>query len=180
MRARLRRGVRQCVERRVGAGAGGEERPAACNEDDGGCNLGEASMMRLGGNFAVMLMVQSRDGARALGNLLEPVADSLGLHMHVDAIEGRLHEHAIPDVRVTVFGADRVGIVAQVTGALAEAGFDILDLDSDVAGSADQPVYVMHIEGRAREGIEAVRSALAAVSREDIEVEVQPIETMIG
>jgi glycine cleavage system transcriptional repressor len=147
---------------------------------DGGCNLGEASMMRLGGNFAVMLMVQSRDGARALGNLLEPVADSLGLHMHVDAIEGRLHEHAIPDVRVTVFGADRVGIVAQVTGALAEAGFDILDLDSDVAGSADQPVYVMHIEGRAREGIEAVRSALAAVSREDIEVEVQPIETMIG
>lgn len=147
---------------------------------EGGCNLGEASMMRLGGNFAVMLMVQARDGARDLAALVEPVAESLALHMHLDAIEGRLHQHAIPDVRVTVFGADRAGIVAQVTGALAQAGFDILGLDSDVAGSTAQPVYVMHMEGRAREGIDAVRSALAAVSGADIEVEVQPIETMIG
>lgn len=163
----------------------GEDRPGIVAKltaalYDGGCNLGEASMMRLGGNFAVMLMVQPQDSGRHLRALVEPVAESLGLHLHVDAIEGRLHQHAIPDVRVTVFGADRAGIVAQVTGALAEAGFDILDLDSDVAGSAAEPVYVMHIEGRAREGIDAVSSALETVSRSDIEVEVQPIDTMIG
>jgi len=163
----------------------GEDRPGIVAKTtaalfEGGCNLGEASMMRLGGNFAVMLMVQDAGSARSLAALVEPVAESLGLHLHVDPIEGWLHRHLVPDVRVTVFGADRAGIVAQVAGALAEAGLNILDLESDVAGSETDPVYIMHIEGQAREGVPALRSALAALERGDIEVEVEPIDTLIG
>src|SRR5690606_15972300 len=125
---------------------------------EGGCNLGEASMARLGGNFTIMLMVQFEGSAHALRDLVAPVSDSLGLHLHVDRIEGELHRHLVPDVRISVFGADRAGIVAQVTGALAEAGLNILDLESDVGGTQEQPIYIMHIEGQAREGIEALRS----------------------
>ena len=147
---------------------------------EGGCNLGEASMMRLGGNFTMMLMVQHAGTAKALTELVEPVAESLDLHLHVDRIEGQLHKHIEPDVRITVHGADRAGIVAQVTGALAEAGLNILDLESDVAGSPDQPIYVMHIEGVAREGIESLRSALAVVAHDGIEAHIQSIDTMIG
>ncbi len=148
---------------------------------EGGCNLGEASMMRLGGNFAIMLMVGCEGTARQLSELVAPVAESLGLHHHVDAIRGGLHEHRLPDVRIRVFGADRAGIVAHVTSALAEAGLDILDLESDVAGSAEEPIYVMVIEGHAREGIDALRSALEGLRTEDgIDASVEPIETMIG
>jgi len=148
---------------------------------EGGANLGEAAMMRLGGNFTIMLMVQFEGQVRELQNLVEPVAESLGLHLHIDRIEGHLHQQLVPDVRVTVFGADRAGIVAQVTGALAEAGMNILDLQSDVGGSEEEPVYIMSIEGQAREGIEALRSALEAIAGEDgIEVDIQPIDTMIG
>ncbi len=147
---------------------------------EGGCHLGEASMMRLGGNFAVMLMVRHDGTAKALAELVEPVADSLGLHMHVDVSAGGLHQHLEPDVRITVFGADREGIVAQVTSALAEAGLNILDLESDVAGSEDKPVYIMHIEGQAREGIEALRAALDIVAPADVDVEIHPIDTYIG
>lgn len=149
-----------------------------------GCNLGEATMARLGGNFSVMLMVQHDGGAEHLNAVIDPVARELGLRVHVDRIEGHLHRHLIPDVRVTVYGADRAGIVAQVTGALAGAGFDILDLQSDVGGSAERPVYIMTMEGQARAGIAAIEAALAALkrdgSRDGIEVDVQPIETMIG
>ena len=147
---------------------------------EGGCNLGEASMMRLGGNFTIMLMVQHDGTVKSLAELVEPVAESLDLHLHVDRIEAYLHKHIEPDVRITVHGADRAGIVSQVTGALAEAGLNILDLESDVAGSDDKPIYILHIEGVAREGVEALRSALAAIAETGIEAKIQAIDTMIG
>jgi glycine cleavage system transcriptional repressor len=147
---------------------------------EGGCNLGEATMMRLGGNFSIMLMVQSELNSKGLHDLVMPVAESMGLHLHVDHIEGGLHQHFDPDVRITVYGADRAGIVAKVTGALAEAGLHILDLESDVAGSSDKPIYIMHIEGHAGEGIEALRAALEVVHKEGIEVQIAPVQTLIG
>ncbi|HEY0634123.1 MAG TPA: ACT domain-containing protein [Gammaproteobacteria bacterium] len=147
---------------------------------EGGCNLGEATMMRLGGNFSIMLMVQSELNSKGLHDLVMPVAESMGLHLHVDRIEGGLHQHLDPDVRITVYGADRAGIVAKVTGALAEAGLHILDLESDVAGSSDKPIYIMHIEGHAAEGIEALQSALEVVNKEGIEVQIAPVQTLIG
>ncbi|MDV3239188.1 MAG: amino acid-binding protein [Gammaproteobacteria bacterium] len=147
---------------------------------EGGCNLGEATMARLGGNFSVMLMVQHVGTLESLLALVEPVARELGLHAHGDRIEGHLHRHLIPDVRVTVYGADRAGIVAQVTGALSAVGFNILDLQSDVGGSEARPLYIMTMEGQARDGIEAIEAALAPLARDGIEVDVQPIETLIG
>ena len=147
---------------------------------EGGCNLGEASMLYLGGNFTIMLMVQFTGNERQLGELVAPVCESLGLRLHVDRIEGALHRHPAPDVRVTVAGADRPGIVAKVTGVLAEAGLNILNLDSAVAGSEDAPIYIMHIEGQAREGIEPLRAALDIVNREGIEASLTPMDTVIG
>ncbi len=147
---------------------------------EGGCNLGEASMMRLGGNFTIMLMVELEGSGGELRKLLEPAARSLNLHIHIDDIKGRLHRHLEPDVSITVYGADRAGIVARVTGVLADAGLHILELDSDVAGSRENPIYVMHIEGHAGEGIEALRLALKRIERDGIEVSLQAVDTMVG
>lgn len=147
---------------------------------EGGANLGEASMLRLGGNFSIMLMTQFQGSAEELDRLIGPVVASMGLRHHVDPIQGRLHQHASADVRVTVYGADRAGIVARVTGALAEAGLDILELESDVIGSAAKPVYVMVIEGRANQGIEALQSALDAVADPAVDARIESIDTMMG
>lgn len=138
-------------------------------------------MMRLGGNFTIMLMVKFAGTQKALAEILESEVDSLGLHMHIDKIEAHLHAHLQPDVRISVYGADKMGIVARVTSALAETGLHILDLESDVAGEMDKPIYVMHIEGHAAEGVEALRAALDVVKKEaGIEAQLEPIETMIG
>jgi glycine cleavage system transcriptional repressor len=147
---------------------------------DGGCNLGEASMMRLGGTFTIMLMVDFERSSKALTDVIAPVAESLDLHLHLDRIEGKLHQHVEPDVRVTVYGADRAGIVAKVTGALAEAGLNITDLESMVGGSEDKPIYVMQIEGTAAEGIESLQAAVDVIREEGVEAHLEPIETMIG
>jgi len=145
-----------------------------------GMNLGEASMLRLGGNFTIMMMVSGPLDGQALARALGPVADELGLSLHIDPMQGGLHRHLVPNLMVRVNGADRAGIVAKVTGVLADAGFNILDLESDVAGSAQQPVYLMQIAGVAQVPLETLEAALAPLREEGIEVNITPIETLVG
>lgn len=148
---------------------------------EAGGNLGEASMLRLGGSFTIMLMVEHEGDADRLAAAMKPVEDELELQSHVMPIAGVLHEHPEPDARVTVYGADRTGIVAEVTRALADAGLDILDLSSTVGGTADRPIYVLHIEGRANNGLPALRRAVRALSgRGGIDVRLAPVETLVG
>lgn len=147
---------------------------------DRGLNLGEASMLRLGGNFTIMMMVSGELDARTLESALADVARSLNLSLHIDPMQGGLHRHVPPNFMVRVSGADKAGIVAKVTGVLAEAGFNILDLESDVAGRAEQPVYIMQIAGIASVPLETLEDALKALRSEGIDVNISPVETLVG
>ncbi len=146
----------------------------------GGFNLGETSMIRLGGNFTIMMMVNGEGTEQSLLPLLEPVAGELGLQIHLDPIRGALHQHRVPNFQVRVNGADQAGIVARVTGALAGGGFNILELESDVVGSAQKPVYIMTIQGYADATLESLEAALESLKGQGIDVHVSPIETLIG
>ena len=145
-----------------------------------GCNLGEAGMQQLGKNFSMMLIVETNESQAQLKQSLGAVIDEFVLALHIDVAEPLSHEHMIPDVRVTVHGADRSGIVAQVTQAAAAAGLNIIDLISDVGGTGDAPIYILHIEGVAANGIEKLEQALTLVQAEGIKVDVRPVETMLG
>lgn len=163
----------------------GEDRPgivaavarALC---DAGCHLGEASMIRLGGSFTIMLMVRGAITDQRLEETLAPVAAGLGLRCHIDPVAGGLHHHIVPNIQVRVTGADRAGIIAEVTEALAATGFNILELDSDVCGDAERPVYIMNIQGCATAPIEELEGALSQLAERGVSVDVAPIETLIG
>ena len=142
------------------------------------CQLAEASMMRLGGNFAIMLRV-SHQADRDLRRILAAVTEGMQLHLHLDEDVPAAQLHVEPDVHITVYGADRSGIVAQVTGALAEAGMHIIDLETAVGGSTDRPIYIMSIEGHAAQGIPALQQAVEHLG-DDIEVNLVPIDTLRG
>ncbi len=147
----------------------------------GQCNLGEASMTRLGGNFTIMLMVNYDGVEESLEHLIQEVCEAQELRFHVDPIVGELHHHVVPDVRISVHGADRAGIVAEVTGALAEAGLNILDLESDIGGTEENPIYIMHVEGVATKGIEALKKTLETLTSEkNIDTHLTPVDTFIG
>ena len=143
-------------------------------------NLGEASMLRLGGNFTIMMMVSGHMDADALRQALSMVVKELGLSLHIDPMKGGLHRHVPPNLMVRVSGADRAGIVARVTGVLADAGFNILDLESDVAGTAEQPVYIMQIAGVATVPLESLEQAVSGLREEGIEVNISPVEMLVG
>ena len=148
----------------------------------GGCHLGEASMLRMDGNFTIMLMVRFSGTATALSALLAPIADELQLHVHLDPSASGQTTRQEPDVQISVHSADRAGIVAQVTSVLAAAGLNILDLESDIGGSADNPFYIMQIEGIATQGIAALQQALQTwyqTNEQPLEVRLTPITAAI-
>jgi glycine cleavage system transcriptional repressor len=145
-----------------------------------GLSLGEASMIRLGGNFTIMMMVQSPVSAEDIDQALAPIIDGMDLCMHLDPIEAHLHKHVVPNITVRVNGADRAGIVAQVTSALAETGFNILDLSSDVVGNDAEPLYIMVIDGYSDKSIEELQDAVDRIDKSGLDVNISPIETMVG
>ncbi len=144
-----------------------------------GWTLGETSMLRLGGNFTIMMMVAGAESDEQLKEVMQPVAYRLHLHLHVDEISGGLHQHALPNYQVQVVGADRAGIVAQVTGILSETDFSILELSSDVAGTESDPVYIMTIQGHSLAELETLKEALNRLG-EDVDVTVKPLEILFG
>ncbi len=144
------------------------------------CHLGEASMIRLGGSFTIMLMVRSHSAAPEILAVLTPLAEELGLRMHLDQLTGGLHQHLAPNFQVHVTGADRAGIVADVTDILSAHGFNILELESDVAGDLQHPIYLMHIQGFCAETLETLESALAPLVSQGVAVAVAPVDILIG
>jgi glycine cleavage system transcriptional repressor len=147
---------------------------------EGEWTLGETSMARLGGNFTIMMMVQGEGAIDVLSRRINPAAESLGLHVHVDSIEAEMHKHPEPNVEVRVYGADRAGIIADVTSAMADAGLNILDLNSEVGGTEASPVYVVVIDGVVEGGVDKLESAATALNQKGLKVDVEAIDTMLG
>jgi len=126
------------------------------------------------------MLVETQLNKHQLTELMQPVAKQLGLRLHIDSVENPDHHRIEPDVLINVYGADRVGIVAQVTERLAQAGLNILDLSSEVGGTSEQPFYIMSITGQANQGIETLEQALAELRQTGIETHLQTFELMIG
>ncbi|HVM66824.1 MAG TPA: ACT domain-containing protein [Acidimicrobiales bacterium] len=135
---------------------------------DRGCNLEDASMSILWGHFAMMLVVDAPEGADA-GGLEEEIAAAtrpFGLVVVVRAIDeagGQTGQGE--EWTVSLYGADRPGIVHRVSTALAAAGANITDLTTRVIGDPGQPVYAMFLDVIAPTG-SSLDVALAAVAED--------------
>ena len=114
-----------------------------------GCNLEDTSMTILRGHFAMMLVVDAPPelGAEALEAALAVPASDLDLVVTVRAIREAVDAPPGGDPwALSVYGADRPGIVHGVTALLAEQGVNIVDLATRVIGDPGQPVYAMVLE----------------------------------
>ena len=110
-----------------------------------GGNLEDSAMTILGGQFAIVLLVSTDDEPDALEAALAQATAPLGLAVSVTRGQGAGRDSEATHL-LSVYGADKPGIVAGVTGALAEVGANVVDLETQVIGAAEQPVYAMVIE----------------------------------
>jgi len=147
----------------------------------GKCNLGESSMARLGDNFTIMLMVQFDGSSQDLEELVTPVAKTLGLHQHVDQVQGGQHFLIQPNVRISVYCSDRPGVMEEVTASLAKSGLNILNLDSNIGIEKNMTTYYIHLEGVAGDGIDPLYEALETLSKDkNMQTQLIPIDTLLG
>lgn len=116
---------------------------------DLGGNVEDSQMSILGGHFAVMLLVAVPEGTQrelVVARLAEVAQEHALEAVSVAKVSEAASRPAPPSHVVSVYGADRPGIVHAVSSALAEAEVNITDLETKLTGSAEAPVYVMVLE----------------------------------
>jgi glycine cleavage system transcriptional repressor len=145
-----------------------------------GANLADTAMTNLAGQFAMVLVVElpGDEPPEALERALADAAGALGLTV---AVEPLAPELAAPPAgvademawAVSVYGADRPGIVHRVTTLLADLGANVVDLSTRTIGTPDEPVYVMLLDITlpAGEDTDHLRTALLGLA-DDLRVEI--------
>jgi len=116
-----------------------------------GCNLEDSAMTRLEGEFAIMLIFStpSKLTPEALRKAFVPLERTLHLAIHLKALskkESHAPRKAGKSHLISVYGADRPGIVFKVSEALAKAGLNITDVHTHRSAGGGPSLYMMLLE----------------------------------
>lgn len=136
-----------------------------------GVNVTDSHMGILRGHFAMTLIVAVPDEAEGLEAELQRAGRELGLEaLTLAPVADAAPVSGEPTHTVTVYGADHTGIVAAVARTLADAGVNVVDLNTRLTGD----LYVMFLEIAAPGGVPDLSEVARA---QGVEVSVQPLET---
>lgn len=147
-----------------------------------GCNLLDSSMTLLRGEFALILMCELPDSKsiEQLEESLHGLESQLGMTVHVREMseeELREADAAVNSFMVSVYGADKPGIVARVTKSLATAAISI----TDVQTKSINDLFVMLLEVSAPPSVsgDSVRNSLKQIATElSVDITVQTLEAV--
>lgn len=115
----------------------GRDRPGIINRlttpiTDSGCNIADSRMTILGGEFAILMMVEG--SWNAIGKLetqLPGLQEKLGLTIISKRTESEGEGQGVIPYGVTVVSLDHPGIVNQLTGFFSSRNINIHDLYTD-------------------------------------------------
>ncbi|MGH2772661.1 MAG: glycine cleavage system protein R [Actinomycetota bacterium] len=143
-----------------------------------GCNLADCTMTRLGGQFAMILLVEVPDevGVERLREALKDPAGQFGLDVSTRDAKGPSVPEDHLSYVISVYGADRPGIVHEIAKELASAGVNIADLVSHVVGDN---IYTMILEVELPPDADAAgleRRLQAAAEGIGLDVTLRPME----
>lgn len=116
------------------------------------CNLEDSSMMRLGSEFAVLLIFTSDQtlNITSRSNLFISLEKKWKLSVGLKKISRTEAKFQAPRkslFSISVHGGDQPGLVYRVTSALAESGFNITDLSTHRTAHRRSPGYMLFLEG---------------------------------
>ena len=156
-----------------------------------GCNLEDSAMTRLEGEFAIMLIFSAGPAmtAERLQTAFEPLQRRMRLAIHLKRLTKP--ETATPRARgrrylISVYGADRPGIVAHVSELLARSGANIVDVHthrSVASGVRRGPsLYLLVLEVELSRTVSAPsveRKLKHAAQRLHVEVNMHPADVTV-
>ncbi len=145
---------------------------------DNGFNIEDSSSTLLRGIFSMILIVSKREDVEVsvIQDLFAPLnymtISVKKISRKPPVIEGETYS-------LSVYGADKAGIVYNVSKFLAEKGINIVDLQTKVAGKEDKPIYIMLLEVVVPQGLgDQWKDELKSISKSlGIDLSVKSIET---
>ena len=137
-----------------------------------GANITDSRMAILRGHFSMTLIVEG-----AAREALDADLSQLGLEAYsvAEVAEAAAGPRSEPNAVVSVHGADHPGIVAAVTGALADAEVNVCDLQTRLA--RDLYVMIIDVAVPPELGLEALDGRLQAVAADQgVALTLRPVD----
>lgn len=116
-----------------------------------GCNIEDSSMTLLCGEFAMILLVAlpPKTGISQLKQAFVPAEKKLGLSVlirNISNLEDAAQKSKGNAFILSVYGADKPGIVYGISNMLAKNKINITDVQTNISKSSKNPVYIMLLE----------------------------------
>ncbi|MBI3591195.1 MAG: ACT domain-containing protein [Candidatus Melainabacteria bacterium] len=117
-----------------------------------GANINDSSHTIIGNQFAMLLLISTGPGytLEKIQNVFQDICKKRNLTIHVHELKDediyrKSHEMGQLCV-IHLYGADKPGIVYQVTNLLAKNNVNITDLSTRRFGNETNPIYIMYLE----------------------------------
>jgi len=152
-----------------------------------GCNIEDSTCTILSGQFAMILVVchPKLSKVSEIAPSFDQVRREMGLMVTIHSLKDEevVHEKQFagqPHI-ISVYGADRPGIVYSVTKELADRKVNITDMTTQVVGSRERPVYVMVLEADIPDEVDMkeLETVFERIKKEiGVSISVRPIESV--
>ena len=151
-----------------------------------GCNIEDTTMTRLSGEFAMILIVSLGQNASidSVVNELAPLENSHGLFLNVRDIDDEIEapNEDAPRYMLSVYGPERSGLVAHITGVLARHGANITDVQTRVASGGAAYIMLYEIELREKSASEhrALEDRVLDALQNDLQIAAKEIGAQVS
>lgn len=139
-----------------------------------GCNIADSSCSILGGQFSMILIISHPEytSRESFGDAFAPLEEgNLSVFLRTLMPGGEKRPEFEGELcMISVYGADKPGIVYRVSKELGQRQINITDLNTKLVGDEARPVYVMMIEAVLPENLEI----------EDVESWMESLKTEMG
>jgi glycine cleavage system transcriptional repressor len=147
-----------------------------------GYNIEDTTMTRLSGEFAMILIVSPPDNAAVeeLSQQLAPLEQSHNLFITVRPIgddSNKSEQRAGERYILSIYGPESKGLVARVTGVLAQHDVNISDVQTRVAGGGAMYVMLYELEIPDSLDLKVLSSDLEASAKAiNAQISLRPLE----
>ncbi|MDA3903161.1 MAG: amino acid-binding protein [Desulfuromusa sp.] len=124
----------------------------------GGFNIADSSCSILGGQFSMILIISNPEisSKEEFSETFNPLEEkNLSVYIRTLKPGGEIRSNLEGELcMISVYGADKPGIVYQVAKELGDRSINITDLNTKLVGDKQNPVYVMMLEAMLPENTE--------------------------
>jgi glycine cleavage system transcriptional repressor len=151
----------------------------------GGFNIADSSCSILGGQFSMILIISNPEVStkEQFSDTFQPLEkQNLSVYIRTLKPGGEIRPELEGELcMISVYGADKPGIVYQVTKELGDRNINITDLNTKLVGDKQKPAYVMMLEAMLPEGseIEDLENWMQQLKQQlQVDISVRSLATM--